>query len=110
MVAIAASDVTYTINFNAAAGLDGNRRNIKIVFGDGALTYPAGGVPLTSASMGCPNGIQSFVIEENSAAVTTVWKYDVSGNTLRGYDLDDVPAETAGAVAAQELSAVVVGY
>ena len=110
MVALADSDVTYTINFEAFAGLDGVRRNISLAFGDGALTYPAGGVPLIKASLGCPNTIQSLVIEEGSAGVATVWKYDDSAATLRGWDLDGTPAETTGAVAAQTLSAVVIGY
>lgn len=58
---IAASDVTYTIISSSRDGR-GNKQNIvKLVFGDGALTYPAGGIPLTKANMGCPSNVDAVL-------------------------------------------------
>lgn len=61
MADIAATDVTYTI-LSQGRDARGKRQNIvKLVFGDAALTYPAGGVPLTKGKMGVPNTIEAMI-------------------------------------------------
>lgn len=62
MADIAAGDVTYTVkNLRRLANSRVHNR-IQLAFGDGALTYPANGIPLTKAKLGCPNVIESLVI------------------------------------------------
>lgn len=62
MADIAAGDVTYTI-VHHRKGEDGRQRVVaKLVFGDGALTYPSGGVPLTKAKLACPTIIESLSV------------------------------------------------
>ena len=62
MADIAAGDVTYTI-VHHRKGEDGRQRVVaKLVFGDGALTYPSGGIPLTKAKLACPTIIESLSV------------------------------------------------
>lgn len=61
MANIAAGDVTYTI-LTKSRDAKGKRVNIvKIQFGDGALTYPAGGIPITKAKLGLPTNIDALL-------------------------------------------------
>lgn len=60
MANIAATDVAVTV-LNERLMNDGRRMiNAKLVFGDGALTYGAGGVPLTIGKFGTPNALESL--------------------------------------------------
>jgi hypothetical protein len=99
MADIAASDVTYTED-TAARNITGTRRLRSFVFtlafGDGALTYPSGGVPLTAAKLGCPTSVQDLTILDQSAA-GILWTWDRSNNKLRGY-IQGVTVGAAGAV------------
>lgn len=62
MANIAASDVTYT-KISLSKDARGKKVNIfKLVFGDAALTYPAGGIPLSKGKLGVPNVVESFVV------------------------------------------------
>lgn len=84
MADIASTDVTY--NFKLQGGqVDGGRRKSyrgTISFGDAALTYPSGGIPLLKGKMGCPNGVLGFqVIESNASGY--LYEYDVSASKLR---------------------------
>jgi hypothetical protein len=86
MADIAASDVTITVQKRLKAGK--RRRNrCKIAFGNGALTYPAGGVPLPAA--------RSFGLNAN------VLEYDQENKKLRVYYQEPTNA-TAGRVALLE--------
>ena len=110
MAAITASDVTYTVKSQRYAGLDGITTEVKLTFG-GSVSYAAGGVPLTKGKMGCPNFLNNVRIVEDSAAVTTFWKYDDSAEKLVAYTLDDSEAEhAASTLAAQEVHLSVTGY
>lgn len=61
MADIAASDVTYSI-ITKSKDARGKKMNIvKLVFGDGALTYPAAGIPLSKGKMGCPNALEAVI-------------------------------------------------
>ena len=68
MANIAASDVTYTVKNLRRAGNSRVQNRIQLAFGDGALTYPAGGIPLTKAKLGCPNTIESLHIVDQGTS------------------------------------------
>lgn len=93
---IAASNVTYTIGVEDSINLNGrNLRQVTLAFGDGALTYPSGGVPLLAGSLGCPNVIESFKFSEAAAGDGLVYKYDKSAATIRIYEGDYAQAGDA---------------
>lgn len=110
MADLASTDVTYVIKHQAAAGSDGKVVHAKLTFGDGSLNYPSGGVPILKGSLGLPNSINGLSIDEMSAGVTTLWKWDQSASTLRGYTASGTSAELASAVAAQEIHVTVQGW
>lgn len=121
MAAFAASDVTITINKQTVlrgspGGLRFNR--VKIVFGDGALTYAAGGVPLpTYPKFGMMQRIDDILIVQNSiTTVAYVWTYDPVNHKLFGVEEVAAAEATAlaqianGAIAAQTLYALAIGW
>lgn len=110
MTDLAAGDLTYTINSQGLIGSLGKAVDAKIVFGDGSLTYPAGGVPLTKAKLGCPVVLHAFIMTEGSSGVSTLWKYDDSAETLRAYIVSTAAEMSGDAVAAQEIHGVAIGY
>ena len=86
---IAASNVTYVV-LNKEVNDSSNRVvDLTVAFGDGALTYPAGGVPLTAARMGAPNRIISAAITSPASANGFVYKYDQANNKIRIYQGDN---------------------
>lgn len=78
MANIAATDITVTILNRRRS--DKVRNNCKLVFGDGVLTYPAGGVPISKAKLGCPNVIESLVIYDRTTGYG--WAYDATNEKL----------------------------
>lgn len=62
MANIASTDVTYTITVKDKTQRGHKKNIVTLAFGDGALTYPAGGIPLLGANMGCPVTIESLVV------------------------------------------------
>jgi hypothetical protein len=92
MADIAASDLTYTVQKTSKME-DGRRRtNMKIAFGNGSLTYPSGGIPLSSlSSHGFPNVVAEVLLMDANDASGINWKYDYENNKLRGYI---APAQT----------------
>ena len=58
-----------------------NHFNLKLSFGDGALTYPAGGIPLSKAKLGCPNIVESLVIYDKGTSGYS-WSYDAANEKL----------------------------
>ncbi len=95
MADIAAADVTY-VQLNKEVLDSGIREyNFTLAFGDGALTYPAGGVPLTAAKLGCPNEIRSLELFSPASANGLVYKYDQANNKIRIYQ-GDYTAVAAG--------------
>lgn len=88
MADIAASDVTYTLQGKTArsTAADPSYRAIfKIDFGNGSLTYPTGGIPLTKAKLGCPNKLESFEISDAGSAAGYIIKYDYANEKLKIY-------------------------
>lgn len=80
MANLVAGDVTVT--FNSKRRNNGrNYFNVTLAFGDGAKTYPAGGVPLTIASLGCPNIVESCDIYDQGLS-GYAWAYDTTNKKL----------------------------
>lgn len=83
MTALVSADVTVT--------LVKRRRNngrcynkVTIVFGDGAKTYPAGGIPFNKSLMGTPNDLESLNVFSTEGGGYQV-DYDFTNQKLRLY-------------------------
>lgn len=85
MADIVAADVTYTVTKQRKEESGNKINSVTIAFGDSALTYPTGGVPLTKANMGCPNAIIAADIEAGNPADGIIYKYDKANNKVRMY-------------------------
>lgn len=120
MADIVAADVTYAVvNQHQQKTVQGRRQGkFSVAFGDGALTYPTGGVPVTKAKFGCPNVIESFIFE-GTGANGFIYKYDQANEKIRIYQGDNNNAadseliELAGGSAtpaAATLYAIVSGW
>lgn len=81
MANIAASDITVTLI--KARKLESGQRmnNMQLVFGDGVLEYPAGGVPIDKAKLGCPTVIESLVVYDKGTS-GYAWSYDRANEKL----------------------------
>jgi len=92
MADIAIADVTYTVQeqggrlIHRVSAIQ-KSTFVKVEFGDGALTYPAGGVPLsvTPIDVGFLRAIFRWIIVDGAAGSGIMWKYDFEAKTLRGY-------------------------
>lgn len=113
---LAASDVTITIEERRIEGKKKKCR-IKIEFGDGALTYPSGGVPMPAfSSLGLKRNLDYLAVFDSDDAQGIVWKYDKENNKLRAYilgvnvdaagsdTLDDFPIDTTAEPLAEAAS------
>lgn len=100
MAAIASTDVTLTVESGTTVIQRKERRAIvKIQFGDGALTYPSGGVPLptTPTSWGMKRNVRYIRVVDQDDGSGIVWKYDFANHKLRGY-IQGIVVGAAGAV------------
>lgn len=68
MTNLAVGDVTYTVKNTRKMSDSRNINRIQLAFGDGALTYPAGGIPLSKGKMGCPVIIESLVVVDQGTS------------------------------------------
>jgi hypothetical protein len=91
MADLAAGDLTYTLVKQRKEDSSNKVYNFTVAFGNGALTYPSGGVPLTAGNLGCPNQIISLVIDGPASADGLIYKYDKANNKIRMYR---APAQT----------------
>lgn len=85
MADLAATDVAYTEQVGSAKASPADPRRSAIftlVFGDGALTYPAGGVPLTKAKLGCPTNIDELQIMDAGTSGFNI-KFDSANGKIR---------------------------
>ena len=90
MANIAAGDVTYTL-VKARVGDGSLKKNlVRLAFGDGALTYPAGGIPITIGNLGCPVDVQSMVVVDKGTSGYS-FMYDQSAAKLVMFQ---APAQT----------------
>lgn len=96
MAALAATDVTYTIEESRSVMPGRVRRRVKLAFGDGALTYPAAGIPLTLGNLGCTRVLQSMnVMGRTVAAANENAVYEWNGSQTAP-KLLALEAQTAG--------------
>lgn len=96
MADLASTDLTLTLQ---SQHRDGTRKVhvYKIEFGDGALTYPAGGVPLPAKeSFGMAHELAYLRVIDSDDSQGIVWKYDYANKKLRGY-IQGVDVSAAGA-------------
>lgn len=105
MVALTAANVTITVTQRRIFSKQ-RRHRCTITFGDGALTYPALGVPLPSKnSFGFARVLESMNIADPGSADGFIYKFDEANQVLRIYQGDNANASPAPAV---ELGAVAV--
>lgn len=91
MTALAATDVTIVVQSRVIKGLD-REHLVKITFGDSALTYPTGGVPMPAfGKFGFFQQLKYLRLIDPNDGVGLVWKYDREGKALRAWQS---PAET----------------
>jgi len=118
MAAISSSDVGYSVNLAQGVISDKDKRyDVDISFGDGALTYPAGGIPLDKGKMGLPNDVQDLLMSDAMSADGYVYKFDKSNLKIRIYEAEytavaDGPLVELGALAtpaATVLKCVAIG-
>lgn len=99
MADLAAGDVTITVEERSIQG-NKKRNRVKITFGDGALTYPSGGVPLPAiGKFGMMRSLDYLLLSDDDDSKGTIWKYDKENRKLRAY----VQGATVGAAGAQTL-------
>lgn len=81
MANIAAGDVSYSI-IRQRVGMQSLQCNlVSLSFGNGVLTYPAGGIPLVIGNMGCPVEIQSMRLS-NAGGSGYSFSYDRANSKL----------------------------
>ena len=84
MADIVAANVTYSFSSKDKMfmGRRGYSARGTISFGNGSLTYPSGGIPLTKAKIGLPRVLRSVDVFECNAK-GYLFEYDVSAEKLR---------------------------
>lgn len=80
MADIAASNITVTI-LELRKSADRHLNNLQLAFGDGALTYPAGGIPVDIRKLGCPNIVESLTVYDKGTS-GYAWTYDATNKKL----------------------------
>ena len=81
MADIVAGDVTYTLLNQRKLSDSRNFNRVRLVFGNGSLTYPADGIPLNKGKLGCPVIIESISIVDQGASAYK-FQYDQSAEKL----------------------------
>jgi hypothetical protein len=103
------ADVTYTFQ---EAGRQGSpsapmsENEFLLTFGAGTTSnagYPPGGVPLSSAKLGCPAYIRKFILMDDGSSSGYVAKWDQLANAIRLYQMN-ATVSTAGGTIAQTLT------
>lgn len=112
MANLAATDVTVTLpSRDRDIGHGPLMKNITIAtvtFGDGSLTYPAGGVPMPAiGDFGFQREVQ-IALPMASALDIYNYKYDKTNNKLGMYDIN-TGAEYSGDPAARSVVLLMVG-
>jgi hypothetical protein len=98
MADIVAANVTITVERKVIAGKR-KRNRVKIAFGDSALTYPTGGVPLPAfGQFGMKRFLEYITLTDANDASGITWKFDQENKKLRAF-VPGVEIGAAGAVA-----------
>lgn len=112
MTDLAAGDVTYTIVKYRTKGNSLKHNLVKLAFGNGSLTFPATGIPLTKGKMGCPTVIESVTVVDRDVDDFS-FMYDRSAGTLIAYNVNVTTGEhnvATNAPAATNVEVEVIGY
>jgi hypothetical protein len=99
MVALAATNVTVTISQRNVEDRPGSLRHViaDLTFGNGALTYPTGGVPLPAiGQFGFRKTIAIGLIEPPTDELFH-WVYDRTNHTLMACGTSELSTPLAGA-------------
>lgn len=91
--------------------MEDNRQivNALLTFGDGATTYPAGGIPIPGGSFGCPRYVDSVFFEDDAGS-SRMLKYDVTNQKVRVWvEGAAVYAEMTGVIPAFTAKVQVLG-
>jgi|SRR5712672_38135 len=85
MVALTAANVTVTVEKRVIES-QRKRNRVKVVFGDGALTYPTGGVPMpVKGIFGMVRELEALSFYDPASANGFVYKYDRTNNKMLIY-------------------------
>jgi len=108
MTMIASTDLTYTINSKVRIK---NRYFVQatVAFGNAALTYTTGGIPITNASLGFRRSIDALMVVEGTKNTLT-YQWDQSANTIRILTTGTEHTADTTAVAATSLEVYAVGW
>ena len=81
MADFVAADVAYTMLNQRKTSGSRNANRVKLVFGAGAETYAAGGIPLSKGNLGCPTTIESLIVCDNGGSAYA-FMYDQANEKL----------------------------
>jgi hypothetical protein len=81
MADIAASNVTHLVVKQRTLADSRKLNLVRLSFGNGALTYPAGGIPLSKGKMGLPVIVESMIIVDKGTSGYN-FMYDQSAEKL----------------------------
>lgn len=112
MADLAATNVTYTLVNARKKGDSRTHNRVRLAFGDGALTFPAAGIPLTKGKLGCPTTIESLIVVDKGTSGFN-FVCDQSAETLIAFQTDQVddPEEVSTAApAATTLEVEIIGW
>lgn len=98
MADLASGDVTYTFVDKEIQKSNFRKNLVTLAFGDGAKTYPAGGVPLLKGKLGCPNTVRELYLIDADASNGFVYKVDLANLKLRIYQGDNNNAADAALI------------
>ena len=90
MAAIATTDVTYSARTYKDRAHRTKTVDVTIAFGDGLLTYPATGVPLTLAGLGLTRNVDTVIVK-------------ITGTNPNGYGYEFDPTNTSLRIVAQAM-------
>jgi hypothetical protein len=114
MTALAATDLTVSIPTADRDIVPAGPKKVsvaKITFGDGALTYPTGGIPLpTIGNFGFHKEMRA--IPAGVSGKGNLFEFDKTNHKLRGFvgnATTDGMVEMSGAVAAQSVDLLLIG-
>lgn len=81
MADIAATDITVTVEKLTKLESSEKCNYLTLAFGNGVLTYGAGGVPVTPAQLGMSTFIRSLVVFDNGISAYS-WSFDKTNKKL----------------------------
>ena len=105
---VPAGEVVYTIHEKVRIGKK-RLSFVRIAFGGESDSYPAGGIPLTTASFGFSSQVDALIIMESNASAFT-FEWDRSASTIRMFDAFGTEEATGETVAAKTLECIAIGW